>query len=145
MQPNASAHRWRPLRDSRIAGWRRGAAIRWSAGFGRIPVLGLPGGELKDALPRQPRTQSRYKHAGDEHPAHTGRNHNAEASNSHSAYKLLNSAASKHHLSSGCSAARRSYFRLSSMRTASGASNADGAAVIPGSFPAIVSVPLSNR
>jgi hypothetical protein len=97
---NDSTHRWRPLRDSRIVGWRPGAAIRWSAGFGRIPVLWLPGRELKDALPRQPRTQSRYQHAGDEHPAHTGRNHNAEASNSHSGYKLLNSGASKHHLSS---------------------------------------------
>jgi hypothetical protein len=34
MSANDSAHRWRPLRDSRIANWRRGAAIRWSAWFG---------------------------------------------------------------------------------------------------------------
>lgn len=97
---NDSAHRWRPIRNFRTTIWRCGAGIRCSAGFGRISVLGLPGRELKDALPRQPRTQSRYQHAGDEHPAHTGRNHNAEASNSHSGYKLLNSATSKHHLSS---------------------------------------------
>ena len=97
---NDSAHRWRPIRNFRTTTWHCGAGIQCSAGFGRISVLGLPGRELKDALPRQPRTQSRYQHAGDEHPAHTGRNHNAEASNSHSGYKLLNSAASKHHLSS---------------------------------------------
>src|SRR5437899_1847038 len=32
--PNGSAHRWRPLRGSRIAEARCGAAIRWSALFG---------------------------------------------------------------------------------------------------------------
>ena len=32
--PNASAHRWRPLHDARIAGQRGGAAIRWSASLG---------------------------------------------------------------------------------------------------------------
>ena len=31
LPPNESAHRWRPLRDSRTAERCRGAAIRWSA------------------------------------------------------------------------------------------------------------------
>ena len=34
--PNESAHRWRPLRGSRIARWHGGAAIRCSAGFGPV-------------------------------------------------------------------------------------------------------------
>ena len=100
-RPNDSAHRWRPIRNFRITTWRCGATIRCSAGFGRIPVLGLPGSELKDALPCQPRSRSRSQHAGDDHPAYTGRHHNDEVSNLHSAYEFLNTAASIHHPSSG--------------------------------------------
>src|SRR6059058_2591745 len=36
---NDSAHRWRPLRGSRIAEGCRGAAIRWSAWLGRLMAV----------------------------------------------------------------------------------------------------------
>src|SRR5438552_7354598 len=38
---NDSAHRWRPLRGSRIAEGCRGAAIRWSAWLGRLMAVGF--------------------------------------------------------------------------------------------------------
>ncbi len=95
------AHRWRHVCDFRIAALRGGASIPCGAGFGRIPVLGLPGSELKDALPCQPRSHSRYQHAGEDHRACTGGHHDAEVSNLHSAYEFLNTAASIHHPSSG--------------------------------------------
>ena len=107
-----SSHRCRPIRNFRITTWRCGATIRCSAGFGRTPVLGLPGSELNDALPCQPRTRSRYQHAGDEHPACTGRHHNAEVSNLHSACEFLNTAASIHHPSSGSGSLPRVRSRL---------------------------------
>ena len=110
--PNDSAYRWRFIRNLRITTWRCGATIRCSAGFGRIPVLGLPGSELKDALPCQPRSQSRYQHAGDDHRACTGRHHNAEVSNLHSAYEFLNTTASIHHPSSGSGSLPRLRSRL---------------------------------
>jgi hypothetical protein len=92
-----SAHRWRPLRDCRTVKGRRRAAIRRSAGFGRIPVLRLPSRQLKEALPCQPRTRRRHQEARDDHRTYPGRDHNAEMGNFHSAYELLNTAASKHH------------------------------------------------
>ena len=98
---NDLAHRLRAIRNVVTTTWRCGATIGWSAGLGRIPVLGLPGSELKDALPRQPRGQIRYQHAGDDHRACPGRHHNAELSNLHNACEFLNTTASIYHRSSG--------------------------------------------
>src|SRR5208337_5061548 len=97
--PNESAHRWRPLRVSRIAKPGGRAAIRWSAGFGRILVLWLSGRELKDALPCQPRGRDREEACENQH-AHTSRDHNAEVSNFHCPCELLTTAALKQHPSS---------------------------------------------
>src|ERR1035441_1715021 len=107
-----SAHRWRPLRGFLISKRCRGAAIRWSAGFGRIPVRGLSGSELKDALPCQPWSRSRYQHAGEDQRACTGRHHNAEVNNLHSTYELLNTAASINHPSFGSGSLPRLRSRL---------------------------------
>src|SRR5438552_19004195 len=48
--PNDSAHRWRPLGDSRIATRRRGAAIRWSAWLGRLVVVRFGAGPALQQL-----------------------------------------------------------------------------------------------